>query len=411
MTTFVGKEVKCPDCGRKNKIPPPPAPAAPRIPAAMSGEQFELWGPDEAPMPAVQAKHTPRLHPVHCQLCNTLMYATDAQIGTKLKCPDCGSTTLARASAPAAPTGPQPVERGEEYELEEASAPEIAIAAMGINASADMSRSHIPSVQAAMLARKAAIAAPPRERPVRPPVPLIQGVWTMLASGEFFGRWALLSILLAFAIQCGSDALMGPSAGLGAFAGIMIMIVTVVVSLFWLTMAAPFFVAIVAESSEGNSTLREPPQWTSFDFFAESTSLLMCCTLSGLLSLGAVRLTSSFGQPVQIGVVAAIVLFTFPFGLLSTMLEGTPFGVLSPKLATSFFRCFGPWLLFYLLTAILAAGVAAAAWLMRNNFYAAIWTVTPIAMAAMLVDMRLLGRLAWWIADIMPEVTDDEDEE
>ena len=62
----VGKAVKCPDCGRRNVIPPPTPVAAPKTPAAMSGEQFDLWGVDEAPNPEELAARTPTLHPVVC---------------------------------------------------------------------------------------------------------------------------------------------------------------------------------------------------------------------------------------------------------------------------------------------------------------------------------------------------------
>ncbi|HEX6963791.1 MAG TPA: hypothetical protein VF175_18130, partial [Lacipirellula sp.] len=47
-TANVGKQVKCPDCGRLNTIPPLVAKPQAAVPAAMSGDQFELWGPDEA---------------------------------------------------------------------------------------------------------------------------------------------------------------------------------------------------------------------------------------------------------------------------------------------------------------------------------------------------------------------------
>jgi hypothetical protein len=99
-----------------------------------------------------------------------------------------------------------------------------------------------------------------------------------------------------------------------------------------------------------------------------------------------------------------------PVTLLSTLLEGTPLGVLSPRLMRSFGRCTGAWLLFYLQTFVLAALVGGAGWILRQMLQPRrgdetmlIWCLGPIAIAALLIDMRLLGRLAWLISERMPE--------
>src|SRR5262245_25851230 len=42
-TQDVGKQLKCPDCHALTVIPPPPPPKAKNIPAALEGDQYELW--------------------------------------------------------------------------------------------------------------------------------------------------------------------------------------------------------------------------------------------------------------------------------------------------------------------------------------------------------------------------------
>ena len=72
----VGKKLKCGDCGRLNVVPPPPPPKKPNIPAALEGEQYELWDADEQPLPSELVAHQPKYIAVTCRKCATLMYAT-----------------------------------------------------------------------------------------------------------------------------------------------------------------------------------------------------------------------------------------------------------------------------------------------------------------------------------------------
>ena len=54
----VGLKAKCPDCGKLTKVPPPPKPRPKRIPKSMHGQQYGLWGVDEAPLPKEIAEAT-----------------------------------------------------------------------------------------------------------------------------------------------------------------------------------------------------------------------------------------------------------------------------------------------------------------------------------------------------------------
>jgi hypothetical protein len=108
-------------------------------------------------------------------------------------------------------------------------------------------------------------------------------------------------------------------------------------------------------------------------------------------------------------IVAATVVVVLPFALLSTMLEGSPLAVISPLLFASFGRCGGSWLLFYVQTLALAALVGVAGLLLslsvgpvRGGSSTLLWCLAPIVIAALFIDMRLLGRLAWVISERMP---------
>ena len=59
----VGKPIKCPDCGAQTIVLPPPQPVKPKKqPAALEGEQYELWGVDEAPSVAEHAGGPAEVH-------------------------------------------------------------------------------------------------------------------------------------------------------------------------------------------------------------------------------------------------------------------------------------------------------------------------------------------------------------
>jgi hypothetical protein len=71
--------------------------------------------------------------------------------------------------------------------------------------------------------------------------------------------------------------------------------------------------------------------------------------------------------------------------------------------------------LFYLESFLLAAIVGCIAWLLSSQNAsgssrelppAIVWGVPPLVLAALLIDMRLLGRLAWWISE---SILDEDD--
>src|SRR5262245_9836204 len=47
----IGQALKCPDCGARNTLQPPPEVRAKKPIAALEGEQYEVYGLDEQPLP------------------------------------------------------------------------------------------------------------------------------------------------------------------------------------------------------------------------------------------------------------------------------------------------------------------------------------------------------------------------
>ena len=65
----VGKKVKCPDCGAGTVLPRPPQPKPKNMPAALEGEQYELWDADEQPLPSELIAVQPKYIAVTCRMC------------------------------------------------------------------------------------------------------------------------------------------------------------------------------------------------------------------------------------------------------------------------------------------------------------------------------------------------------
>ena len=406
----VGKRTACPDCGRKNVIPPPPAPKAPVVPAAMSGEQLEVWGLDEAPATGKSAP-PPRLHPVECKLCQTLMYASEAQIGTKLQCPDCGTFTVAQRTEPPKLKASVLVDPGAEYDIDAAQAPPPRPVPVPIS---------VRDAEVHETARATTVGPDGRlivkkdpeldRRPVRPAVPLVQGVWRMLVTEEVIARGLMCSLLFGGAAWFIIDSINTPMGSAVAIAGIFLMLIGVGLSVLWMSFAAPMFLAIVSASSEGHDRLHEPPEWSPFDWIVEGVYLIMPAVAAGWPAFAVWQLGGSLPTWAQVAIGGGAALVIFPLAMLGAMLESTPFGVISPKLLSTLGRCAGPWLLFYIETAALAAltTVAAAALLQTSGW--GLFVLPVLAMCFALTYMRLLGRLAWWIGDAMPEAKEPEKE-
>ncbi len=338
------------------------------------------------------------------------------QVGKKLKCPDCGTLNLVPpAEAPAKivsvltsdgddlqidaaldpgerPPVPIPVRRPLLYEEER----------------------EIESVRQAELAARGITSGPQRDvrgRPIMPSWPLVTGVRRMLVTQEVIARWVLLSIVLGIAGQFLVESLLTPIQGQAEAIKLIFTVFGIILAAAWLAIAGPFFVAIIGDSAEGEDRILQPPQLTAFDWFPELFSFVMAISVAGLCGRAAwylVQLVSL--EPVAaVAIVGAVVVVILPITLLSTLLEASPLAVISPRLLSSLGRCAGPWLLFYSQAMALAAVVGAAAWAlviaMRPGVQEVptlLWILSPLVVAALIVQMRLLGRLAWWISERMP---------
>jgi DNA-directed RNA polymerase subunit M/transcription elongation factor TFIIS len=415
-----GKKVKCPDCGRVNVIPAPEKPKAKKAPAAMSGEQIELQGADArtwedqqttAPPPAVV------LHPVECKLCATLMYATDEQIGRELKCPDCGTLTVAKRSAPKTkPKLPELV--GKEYELDPASKPTKRYVPVPVAVRDAEMHAHVRATTVGPDGRLIVKKEEMLGRPVMPKIPLVTGVWRMLVTQEVIARWIMMSILFGGAGWLVSSSLLTPLSGAAtAIGGIFQMLMGAAVLIMWLTFAGPTFLTIVGESADGHDKFHDAPFWSPLEWMGECVQVAVAIGAAGLVGTGigwgAMAAFAAAGVTLPreaVAVIAAVgPVLVFPLALLGTFLENATLGVVSPRLLSTLVKCPGPWLLFYVESALLVAAAMGACYgLARTESPLGFAALPLIIMGAATVYMRLAGRLAWWISEATAVEEDEE---
>ena len=264
-------------------------------PAAMEGEQFEVWGVDEAPLPAEMIAKQERLIPVACRLCATLMYAREQYLGRKATCPDCGTKTVIVLPKPEPAVGPVGVPDGEEYQLDPESAPTprpvpkpVALRHAEVR---ETSRKAAEERENAGRKRKKKKRAALREQPVK--FPLVQRLPAMLLTASVFSRWVILSLCLVVAAWFGSFGAGEASSKFHAVAMVCFFVVAVILGLLWLAAAAALWLAILTESADGHDELHHPPSTNLPDWFRETAYLAVAATAS---AVPAAALDAYFGN-------------------------------------------------------------------------------------------------------------------
>jgi hypothetical protein len=232
-----------------------------------------------------------------------------------------------------------------------------------------------------------------------PRVPLVQGVWRMLLTSEVLVRWMALSIVLTVAAWFLSWVL--SAMGAGVFLAIPMFAIGCVALGVWLMTALPVGLAIVTESSEGNDQLHDPPNLISFEF-AQAFFVAIAAAVSMVPAGLTFKIPTVWPQEGHVALAAAVWLACFPIALLSNLEQSAAFAVFSPRLASSVVRRPGPWMLFYLESLLLAAVAGALALAIFAGPPSLLLLLPWLTVAALLIYMRLLGRLAWWLAETMP---------
>lgn len=407
----VGKELKCPDCGRLTKLPPPEVKKK-RIPAAMEGEQYELWEGDNQPWGVTLSAAGPHYVAVECRLCQTHLQATIDQVGKKIRCPDCGAETLVRVPATGVKTKapPPPVD---EYGVEDAVAttPLSSFYASEID-EAEALRGAGSGTKKGESKPAKAIDAPFEPRPELPRWPLVSGTLSFMRTSGVPSRWIIMSSSLVAILWLGNSALstLGTvSGGIGgapiAILGMTRLAAAIVVGLIWSMAMAAAALAIVSESAEGNEHVHAWPSSNFMDWIPDLLTILVALMTAAVPGYVVAELTGR--TPLAPFMIGVSVLIFLPLTHLSQLVNNSAWAVFSPHVVLSWFRCPFSWIGFLLHAAIAASMAVGAGFLAYRVSPWFLFLFAPVAVEALIYYCRVMGRLAWVIAETAP-IEDEE---
>jgi DNA-directed RNA polymerase subunit RPC12/RpoP len=398
----VGKKMKCPDCGGLTVIPPPPPPKKKNIPAALEGEQYELWEPDAAPLPAELAARQPKYIAVTCRKCSTLMHATEDQVGKSLKCPDCGTSNAVLAPPKTKPKAP-------------------VLAPDAVTPKVDLSRDpgERPAAISAELQQKidADVAAPQqsefgdkldrRGRPIPPRWPLISGIVTFPFYAGCRERWAVLSfgmLVWAGLFIDGIPAMIfwpgTTEGGMRAMGGLAETMIGAVLFIVWLAAASNIFIAIVSETTEGHDHISRWPPMNFIDSMAEMLPVSVAAMFAAAPGWAIAHLFTN-DHAVHGLAAAGTLIFGFPVTLLSMLSGGSTWDLIEPRVVVGYFRCFFSVVFFYIESLMLAAiCIAATVGVVQYHLILAL-ALTPLYVGCGMIYARLVGRLGLRLSQVM----------
>lgn len=385
----VGQPMRCPDCNSETILPPPKAPQGPMIPAAMLGDQYELYEDEQQPWGSTLAAAQAEMVPVHCELCDTLQYVAPELVGTMVECPDCGHSTRVRPSRPK----PRPrAPREPDVEVEPPtdslapSAPELYTRLHDFDRLSDEEK-------------EAAIARVATNRKARPQMtryPLLSGWGQFITAPGVVARWLALSIVMSGFAALAVFAFSMLFQGFGAMAGMPLLCGAAVIGGLWFAMLSATFVTIVTESSEGNNQMMAWPSINPVDWMGETMFILVATLAAGAPGYVLFQIAGA-NVPLLLLSIAVSTWIFFPLTHLSTLEASSPFALLMPGVVSSLREWYGTWVVFYALSgAMLFATIVS---LVLLAWAGDLWLLAgsvPV-MAGVIAYARLIGRLAWRI--------------
>ena len=401
----------------------------------------------------------PALIAVVCRLCGTRMYASESEIGTAIRCPDC--ETLNRVQRPKpAPRRLRPRDPGQyrigDTEWRKASQKRAAdkprmrvkcpVCGTGLYPTERQAGRRVrcpdcdthftlPPWQAPRKPPASASAPTPTyelgEAPVRPPIsptpisgeqagttlppeptePGQTGVVNFLLSPAVFRRWVaatagawIVVLLLALAGWAIADGQAHANViGAGA-----VMACAIWPTIWYVSFSAATGIAIVEQTAGGTDIVENWPEsdwryWLFAMLFLGFQGLV-----AGTAASVFARLAVAAGGAISVWIWLPVFLFLFPLLLLSALENDSPVGVFSLPVWQSLWRNGRAWAALHVKSVSLAAAVAAPAalilWGVRAEaiggtfgLYALLLYVGPATTTLWLAYCRWTGILAWQI--------------
>lgn len=258
-----------------------------------------------------------------------------------------------------------------------------------------------------------------QEEPDPPPRwTFLSGVFGIVLQPGAFGRWLCLSFGLALTgfVLVVVLSMAGAISGGGGGPPVGVAVAFFVLPLFWLgfytfSYAAAVGMAVLDDTAAGVQRIVSwpEPMWKEWAVHLLPLVYLLALVSVPAFGLGELLRGSDIAE-YRWAVVAGVMALLFPYALLASMETGTFWAPFSAVVTISLFPLWWAWLNFYVLAGLTAGLWVGSVWIgfemLRAPFLTGIATA-PILAYVLLVEARLLGRLAWRIGERGVPIDDD----
>jgi hypothetical protein len=184
----------------------------------------------------------------------------------------------------------------------------------------------------------------------------------------------------------------------GAVGGMALFAMAVIILMIWFAGLSATIYTIVTESSEGSDEVHHWPGTGMSEWLGELWYMLVACLVSPFpgWALGQVLDPTARTPGFLLSLVVCL-----PVVILSQLDGDSAFSVASPRVIASLLRLPGTWLMFYLEIAALVA-INVAMTIAASQLPIVGLLLVPLFIATLLLAARILGRLAWKLAESLP---------
>lgn len=359
-----------------------------------------MWAPGEA-APAEQQSYLP----VHCRICDTRMYATVADVGSEVTCPDCGAKTKVKMVATKAGVAPPISVPGEAYELSEPP-PVLTMELVGYGTPLTTLNGTASNEDELRKTAEKYVANRKRRKP--PKLWMLRGVFLYPFSLSVLPVILAVATLspISFYLVRMIDDLSGQNMGAAAGSVFLILVAAALIGLAATTLAT-LLLAVVEVSSDGGDNVSG-----EFDLmFADRVVRMLFMISAWVFALAPGEIVNALaGSPENLQLLpstplnypALISLFLLlPVTQLSVLESASMVVPLSYNLLRGIRRNLGAWAAFYFISCLIypiTLGLMVLAATFLSGFFAA-WSISFVVTLAVVIYYRLLGRLAWYSAE------------
>ncbi|MCP3696849.1 MAG: hypothetical protein GY917_31925 [Planctomycetaceae bacterium] len=401
-TGQTGQSMICEECLETVEVPSAPAtpnldrtvpqPATPPSPDPASEEQpATQWKTQDTPSTQPNNQEADEVIPesfaVICAVCSTRLYANKSQIGSRIPCPDCHSTTQVRSPKPVKKQPPKPADNAPVVPLGKTDHKDR-------DARKDVAEMALAAAEKEIHSEQDII----RERDSKS---RFQNLFGFLLLPDILLRLVSFSLLMTLTIFLYRAA--GQySAGIMAALGLLLTIAGLVTGVIAFLTALPNCVVITIETANGNYEINDLPGINFMDGFGYTlymlTTLLLCAVpyllLSYLLDSGG---SGNALTQVLIQIVCACF---FPLLLLSALEAQSPVLIWSPVILESIGDRADCWIEFWVTTALLLAVRQLLDSLILPSLPLRTLLSSTLTITVVLLYFRAMGLLAWQASKI-----------